>query len=132
MQQNQQHRVQTTKLYYNAAKKYKKPIPAETGRNLKYDIKDLRKRPEKLTQSYQEQQKGEDRTQQPNHDWRERGEYQQTLGKLLVKTYPLKRKDTKAKEPEWTQHLEEWGTEKRDRGPNICPRKEREISYKKK
>ena len=30
--QNQQHRVQTMQLYYNAAKKYKKPIPTETGK----------------------------------------------------------------------------------------------------
>ena len=32
MHQIQQNRVQTMKLYYNAHKKYKKPIPAETGK----------------------------------------------------------------------------------------------------
>ena len=46
MNQNQHRRVQTMQLYYNAAKKYKKPIPAETGKRLKYDIKAPRMRPE--------------------------------------------------------------------------------------
>ena len=31
---------------------------------------------------------------------------------LLVETYPLRKKDTKAQEPEWILHLEEWGAEK--------------------
>ena len=43
--QNQQHRVQTMQLYYNAAK-YKKPIPMETCKRLKYDVKALREDPE--------------------------------------------------------------------------------------
>ena len=34
-----------------------------------------------------------------------------TLGKLLVKTYPLKKQETSAKEPAWTLQLEEWGTQ---------------------
>ena len=46
MQQIQQRGVQTMKLYYNASKKYKKPIPEETGRNPKYNIKELRQHPE--------------------------------------------------------------------------------------
>ena len=33
--QNQQHRVRTMQLYYNAANKYKKPIPTETGKKTK-------------------------------------------------------------------------------------------------
>ena len=32
MHQGQQRRVQTMHIYYNAAKEYRKPIPAETGR----------------------------------------------------------------------------------------------------
>ena len=50
MSQNKQRRVQTMKRYYNAAGEYKQPIPAETGARLKYDIKELRPRPGKLTQ----------------------------------------------------------------------------------
>ena len=52
MDQNQQHRVQTMQLYYSAAKKYKKPIPTVTGTRIKYDLKELREHPEKLTESY--------------------------------------------------------------------------------
>ena len=33
LHQNQQHRVQTMQLYFSAAEKYKKPIPAESGKN---------------------------------------------------------------------------------------------------
>ena len=39
MNRHQQHRVQIMQHYYNAAKKYKKPIPADTGERLKYDIR---------------------------------------------------------------------------------------------
>ena len=54
MKKNQPHRVQTMQLYYNAAKKYKKPIHADTGTRLKYDIKELRLHPGKLTKAFQE------------------------------------------------------------------------------
>ena len=54
--QNQQHRVQAMQLYYNAAKKkYKKPIPMETGKKLKYDVKALRENPEKINKSLPEE-----------------------------------------------------------------------------
>ena len=56
MSQNQQHRAQAMQLYYNAAKKYKTPTPPNTGIALKYDIRELRLRPEKLTKWYQEQE----------------------------------------------------------------------------
>ena len=46
MNQNRPRRVQKMKRYYNAAKKYKAPIPSETGEKLKYDIHELRIRPE--------------------------------------------------------------------------------------
>ena len=130
MHQNQQHRVQTMQLYYNASKKYKNPIPAETGRNLKYDVKDLRKHPEKLTEAYQKQQQEIGRTEQPGHNWREWEEYQMALGKLLFKTYPLKKKDAKAQEPEWTSRLDEWGAEK-EKDDLTYTYKEREILCKK-
>ena len=48
-----------------------KPIPAETDRNLKYDIKELRKHPGKLTEANQKRQQEIDETKQPDHDWRE-------------------------------------------------------------
>ena len=75
MNQNQQHRVQPTKLYYNAAEKYKHPIPAVTGARLKYEIKELRVRPEKLTESYQEQEQAKETAtlQESRHDWEEWG-----------------------------------------------------------
>ena len=38
-------------LYYNAAKKYKKPIPTETEKNPKYDVKELRGNSGKINQS---------------------------------------------------------------------------------
>ena len=57
MNQNQQHRSQTMQRYYNAAKKYKTPTPPDTlGGELKYDIRELRLRPEKLAKWYQEQE----------------------------------------------------------------------------
>ena len=59
MHYNQQHRVQTIQLYYNAAKKYKKPIHAETGKRLKYDTDGLLLRPEKLTSAFQDQKQEE-------------------------------------------------------------------------
>ena len=114
MNQNQQHRVQKMKLYNNAAKKYKQPIPAETGARLQYDIKELRLRPEKISQSYQEQ--GQERetkiSQEARRGWEEWEDYQKTLGGLLGKTYPLRKKSTTAQEPEWTLKLEERGTHK--------------------
>ena len=45
--QNQHYRVQTIQIYYNAAEKYKHPIPAETRTRLKYDVNELRLRPGK-------------------------------------------------------------------------------------
>ena len=39
MKQKQQHRIQKTHLCYSASEKYKKPMPADTGERLKYDIK---------------------------------------------------------------------------------------------
>ena len=112
MHQNLQRRVNTMRLYYNAAKKYKKPIPADTGARLKYDIKELRLHPEKLTKAFQEQEQEAKEQQETKHDWEEWGYYQKTLGKLLEKTYTLSKKPTMEKEPEWTLKLEEWGTNK--------------------
>ena len=44
MNQNQQHRVQTTQLYYNAAKSTRNQY-RQRRENLKYDIKELRGNP---------------------------------------------------------------------------------------
>ena len=68
---NQQRRVQTMQLYYNAAEKYKQPIPAETGARLKYDIKELRLRPEKVAQSYQklELERETENPREAQQDW---------------------------------------------------------------
>ena len=52
MNQNHRHRVKTMKRYYNTAKKYKQPIPADTGTRLKCDIKELRIHPGKLTKAF--------------------------------------------------------------------------------
>ena len=78
MHQNQQQRVQTTQLYDSAAK-IQKPIPSETGTQLKYAIKELRLHPEKLTHAYQEQQKKENKTA-TEHDWGECADYQKRSG----------------------------------------------------
>ena len=85
MNQNQQHRVQTMQHYYNAAEKYKKHIPAATGTRLKYDIKELRLRPKKLTKSFQELQQETIEQQEIRHDWEDWEGYQKTLGGLLEK-----------------------------------------------
>ena len=78
-------------------------------KRLKYDIKELRLHPEKLTKAFQDQQdRGE--THESTHDWEEWETYQKTLGELLVKTYPLNKKETTAKEPEWALLLGKWGT----------------------
>ena len=47
--QHRHRRVQVMQLYYNAARKYRQPIPPERGGGLKYDIVEIRLRPEKLT-----------------------------------------------------------------------------------
>ena len=44
-------------LYYYSAKKYKTPTPEDTGATPKYDIRELRIRPEKLAKRYQDQDK---------------------------------------------------------------------------
>ena len=51
-------------------------------------------------------------TQETRHGWGEWEQYQQKLGELLGKTYPLSKEATMAREPEWTLKLEEWGTNK--------------------
>ena len=56
MGQDQQHRAQTTQLYYIAAKKYKMQTPKDTRRELKYDIRDIRLHPGNLAKLYQEQE----------------------------------------------------------------------------
>ena len=56
MKQNPHRRVQMMQLYYNASKKYKKPTPDETGARLKYDMREIRRRPEKPQKRYQEQE----------------------------------------------------------------------------
>ena len=110
MNQNQQHRVQTMQLYYSAAKKYKKPIPTETGTQIKYDLKELREYPEKLTEAYRKYIEQKEEEMEKEHDWRGWKEYNQILRKLLVQTYPLKEKQTKAIEPNWILLMEKWGT----------------------
>ena len=72
-------------LYYTAAKKYKKPIPADNGARLKYDIKELRLHPEKLTKSFQEHQQESNERQEIKHEWGDWEDYQETVGKLLGK-----------------------------------------------
>ena len=58
--ENPKNRGQTMQLYYNGAKKYKKPTPTETGKILKYGVRELRLHPEKLTQRYQNQETEEE------------------------------------------------------------------------
>ena len=85
---------------------------ADTCRNwkrLKYDIEELRLRPGKLTKAFQDQKQEEAKEQETTHDWEEWGNYQKTLGELLAKTYPLSKKETITKEPEWAMELENGG-----------------------
>ena len=114
-------------------RKYKKPIPDETGEQLKYDIEEPRQHPEKLTQAYQEQQWKQERKENhplTKHDWGEWADYQKTLGELLVKTYQLKKQETTSKEPAWTLRLEEWGTQQEvDKFEHAY---KKEIAYNKK
>ena len=73
MNQNPQRRVQTMQLY-NADKKYKKPIPSDTGTRLKYDIKEIRLHPGKLAKAFQEYEQETDEQQETQHDWGEWGD----------------------------------------------------------
>ena len=84
----------------------------ETGKKLRYDIKELSDHPEKLTKAYQEQEDRKKERGEQRHEWTEWEEYQKTLGKLLEKTHPLKKKETKAMGPTWTLLMEKWGTQK--------------------
>ena len=110
MNQNQQHRAQAMKLYYSASKKYKKPIPTETGENLKYDIKELRENSEKLTKAYQEYEKQNSPQSQQEHEWAEWETYQKTLGKLIEETYPLKKGHGNSR-TKMDNTNEKWGTD---------------------
>ena len=81
MNQNQQRRVKTMQSYYNAAKKYKKPTPSETGARLKYDVNVLLLRPEKLKQEYRkrEQESETENLQEAQQEWMGWADYQRTL-----------------------------------------------------
>ena len=126
----------TTQSTNNAAillccKKIQKPIPTEAEKHLKYDLKELREHPEKLTNAYREYIERNKKEQDDKHDWREWGGYHKTLGKILAKTYPLKQKQTEAMEPNWILLMEKWGTqEEREITLNMPTKKE--MRYKKK
>ena len=94
----------------------------ETGKKLRYDIKELREHPEKLTKAYQEQEDRKKERGEQRHEWTEWEEYQKTLGKLL-ENVPDKKKETKAMEPTWTRLMEKWENAKGKGGTGICPQK---------
>ena len=64
------------------------------------------------------------------------GNISKTLGKLLEKTYPLKKKDTDAIEPTWTLLMGKWGTEKEEENMEYAHKKrnvlQKEIDNRKK
>ena len=64
------------------------------------------------------------------HDWGKWEDYQKAIGRILVKTYPLKKQEMAAKEPAWTLQLEEWGRSKKSTTSNMPVKKE--VSYIKK
>ena len=106
-------------LYYNASKIYRTPTPADKGQLLKCDIRELRIRPGKLTNRYQEQEQEAARPKtlqcdekqgkfdNATHDWLN---YKEKLGEALPQIYPLRKKQTRPEEPEWVAKLEKWGT----------------------
>ena len=97
MNQNQQHRVQTTQLRYNASTKYKTPTPQDTGWELKYDILELRLHPEKLAKWYQEQEHEAEKAKESNKETQQQGQtdnatqewlnYKNKLGAALKQIY---------------------------------------------
>ena len=106
MNLNQQRRVHTTQLYYNAEKTRKVPIAAETGAQLKYDIREPRIRPERLTKWHQcredealAQQDG-DRQRKKETDIQDWTLRQTQLGDAIHRVYPLSKKQTTPSEPE--------------------------------
>ena len=121
MNQNQQRRVQTMQLYYNTAKKYKTPTPKDTGGDLQYDIRELRLRPEKLTNWYQEEERESAKAKESNKESHHRENtdnatqewhnYKNKLGEALTRIYPISKKQTHRAEPECVTKLEHWGTE---------------------
>ena len=108
MNQNHQHRVQTTHHYYNAAKKYKKPITADAGTTLKYDIKALRIRPGKLTKAFSRTRTRSQGSTGNKARLERMGRISENTSGTARKTYPLIKKATMAKKPEWTLKPEEW------------------------
>ena len=89
-------------LYYTDAKKYKEPTPSGKWRKLKYDIRELRLRPGKLTKWYLEQEQEAERTRtmhsnaqkkekldNATQEWRN---YKNKLGEALQKICPLSKK----------------------------------------
>ena len=66
-------------------KEIQKTIPTETGKKLRYDVKELREHPERLTRAYNEHEERNPTQEQQNQDWTEWETYQKTLGKLLEK-----------------------------------------------
>ena len=75
MHPNQQHRVQTMQLYYNAVKKYKKADTCRNWQRLKYDIRELRPLPGKLTKAFSRSTRS-GKEQETTHGWKEWGNYQ--------------------------------------------------------
>ena len=85
-------------------------------------------RPGKLTNAFQDHQQGKEKEHETIHDWKEWGGYQKTLGALLVETYPRSKKETNAKEPEWTLKLEKWGTQKEIDELEYAPQKKKHLT----
>ena len=67
-------------LYYNAARKYKNPIPTEAGKNLRYDIKELRESPGKTNKNLAEEVKQDSSQSRQENEWAEWETYQRKLG----------------------------------------------------
>ena len=92
-------------------------------------MEEIREHPGQLTNAYREYLEQNKEEEEDKHDWGEWGDYHKTLGKLLGKTYPLKKKQTEEMEPSWILLMGKWGTEE-DRD-NFEYANKKEMHYKK-
>ena len=116
MNQYIQRRVRKIQLYYNTEKKYITPTPSETGKKIKYDIPELRIRPEKLTKRHRYQEEKDASAHQESRDPKGHGNTapewirpKNKLGEEIQKVYPLSKKQRKPEEPASVTRLKERG-----------------------
>ena len=105
------------------------PTPSETGAKLKYDIRELRLRPERITkwykgledEEYAQQEKGNQKKKENDaQDW---ALYETQIGEAPQQLYPLRKKKGNPAEPELVTALGMGGTGNKTTRPSLQKKK---------